>query len=113
MTTRTAPRKTTRRICAGLTALMISSQAAAAQIHSVQVGDIYTLWGLSANKRVQVREVNRARSTAKVADASGNVEWVSADRLMTPSEATRTDVGLGFVILGGAICLLTDACKGK
>lgn len=109
----TVRRKASRGACAGIAALLIASHCTAAQVESVQVGDVYTLWRVSSNLRVQVRQVDRAASMVKVAHANGDVEWVPAARLLTKAEAAQADVSLGFILLGATVCLLTDACKNK
>ena len=96
--------------------LSFASHVFAADLYTVQVGDVYYLWRLDGpNIRVKVREIDTRGSRVKVAYPDGEIRWVAASDLKTKDEAQNTDIGLGIAAGGTAllVCALTDACKEK
>ncbi len=97
--------------------LAFSSQVFAANVNTVEVGDVYYLWRLDGpNTRVTVREVDTRRSRVKVAYPDGEVHWVSASDLKTKDEALDNDISLGIGVVGAALVVCAfnpEACKSK
>ncbi|MBX3328521.1 MAG: DUF1036 domain-containing protein [Nitrospira sp.] len=94
--------------------LSFTSQVFAADVYTVQPGDVYYLWRLDGpNTRVQIREVDRRGGRVKVAYPDGEVRWVAASDLKTKDEAQNTDIGLGLAAVGTVllVCALSDLCK--
>lgn len=97
--------------------LAFSSQVFAANVNTVEVGDVYYLWRIDGpNTRVTVREVDTRRSRVKVAYPDGEVHWVSASDLKTKDEALDNDIRLGIGVVGAALVVCAfnpEACKSK
>lgn len=97
--------------------LSFASHVFAADVSTVQVGDVYYLWRLDGpNIRVKVREVDTRGSRVKVAYPDGEIRWVASSDLKTKDEAQNADLILRFAAVGTAllVCAVNpDVCKEK
>jgi hypothetical protein len=97
---------------------LITRTALAADIQSIQPGDVYYLYRpIGENERVIVKFVDLHRDQVKIQYlTTGAVDWVAPAKLLTQSDSDRADVEtrvMGTALVVSAIACLAnpDACK--
>jgi len=97
--------------------LLVTSQAFAVDIRTVDPGDVYYLYRIAgSNAAVQVVRVDIPNNRVKIRYATGAVDWIRPDKLMTQRESDNADAATnaaGAAIAIGVIACIMDPDCGK